>query len=160
MCVGYIDLGNGVRPTARGGYGDIFAAHGGDKNWFVAAVDWNHGAWVDGYLCLRLPSRTQVGYCEIDKLQFLLKYVYKLYCYQIIFLCKYLTIYFSLQVKNKLSDGIAFPVFFYWSRLGHKQHCTYIIQVELTVLFQHKIRGASENLEQNQLRFVSWPRAI
>ncbi len=31
MCVGYTELGNRVRPTARGCHEDIPAAHGGEK---------------------------------------------------------------------------------------------------------------------------------
>jgi hypothetical protein len=30
LSVGYTELGNGARPTARGCHGDFLAAHGGD----------------------------------------------------------------------------------------------------------------------------------
>jgi hypothetical protein len=34
MCVGYTELGNGTRPTARGCHGDILIANGEDlKKW-------------------------------------------------------------------------------------------------------------------------------
>ncbi len=54
MCVGYTELGNRVRPTARGCHEDIPAAHGGDKKrvgCFSSSETWD---LLDRYSCLRL----------------------------------------------------------------------------------------------------------
>ncbi len=65
MCISYvqdlklhincIELENVARLTAKG---DVMAGDG-----LVTSVDWNHGTWVDRYLCLCPHTRvTQVGF--------------------------------------------------------------------------------------------------
>ncbi len=60
MCVGYTELGNGVKPTTKGRHGNTLTAHWGDfKKWVssLSRVDWEYGTRVDGYAAWTLrPS--------------------------------------------------------------------------------------------------------